>query len=85
MPFIHSFIKNRRILRLGNVLIFPVMKMFAFLFMFQIQVPFNTYFKVEPLTKFHRVVLMHEFMEEFSDTVWPPEARIGESLRISWG
>ncbi|KAK8386089.1 hypothetical protein O3P69_010667 [Scylla paramamosain] len=41
-----------------------------------IQVPFDTYFKVEPLTKFHRVVLMHQFMEEFGSTVWPPEERI---------
>ncbi|XP_066943775.1 GDP-fucose protein O-fucosyltransferase 1 [Macrobrachium rosenbergii] len=41
-----------------------------------IQVPFNTYFKVDPLKEFHRVILMEEFMETIGPTLWPPDKRI---------
>ncbi|XP_071537854.1 GDP-fucose protein O-fucosyltransferase 1 isoform X2 [Panulirus ornatus] len=41
-----------------------------------IQIPFDTYFKVEPLTKFHRVMTMQQFMDELAQTIWPPEKRI---------
>ncbi|XP_047502829.1 GDP-fucose protein O-fucosyltransferase 1-like [Penaeus chinensis] len=41
-----------------------------------IQVPFDTYFKVEPLAKFHRVLTMHEFMDKLAPAIWPPEKRI---------
>lgn len=40
-----------------------------------VQIPFDTYFKVDPLLQYHRVQLMNDFMTEHSDTVWPPESR----------
>ncbi|KAF6214595.1 hypothetical protein GE061_009338 [Apolygus lucorum] len=41
-----------------------------------VQVPFDTYFQVEPLQKYHRVVLMEEFMRDIAPTLWPPEKRV---------
>lgn len=41
-----------------------------------IQVPFDTYFKVEPLQKKFKVILMHDFMEKIAPYEWPPEKRI---------
>ncbi|XP_055693381.1 GDP-fucose protein O-fucosyltransferase 1 [Lutzomyia longipalpis] len=41
-----------------------------------IQVPFNRYFQVEPLKEYHRVILMHEFMEKIGTAVWPEGKRI---------
>lgn len=40
-----------------------------------IQIPFDRYFQVEPLQEFHRVITMHEFMENVADTVWPEDTR----------
>lgn len=40
-----------------------------------VQVPFDAYFKVDPLSRYHRVQLMDDFMAEHSDAVWPPEGR----------
>lgn len=44
---------------------------------FQIQVPFDTYFQVEPLEQFHDVVLMNDFMQNEAPEIWPPEKRTG--------
>ncbi|XP_077289932.1 O-fucosyltransferase 1 [Arctopsyche grandis] len=41
-----------------------------------IQVPFDTYFAIEPFKDYHRVITMHQFMEKLADSVWPPEERI---------
>lgn len=41
-----------------------------------IQVPFDTYFKVETLQKKFKVILMHDFMEKIAPYEWPPEKRI---------
>lgn len=40
-----------------------------------VQVPFDTYFKVEPLKEYHRVMTMESFMEELAPTIWPPGNR----------
>ncbi|XP_050312734.1 GDP-fucose protein O-fucosyltransferase 1 isoform X2 [Anthonomus grandis grandis] len=40
------------------------------------QVPFDTYFKVEPLREFHKVVTMEAFMEEVAPIEWPPDKRV---------
>lgn len=36
-----------------------------------VQVPFDTYFKLEPLAKYHRVLSMELFMDQLAPTVWP--------------
>lgn len=41
-----------------------------------IQVPFKTYFKVEPLKKYHKVITMEEFMSKIAEAEWPPEKRV---------
>ncbi|EDW60599.2 GDP-fucose protein O-fucosyltransferase 1 [Drosophila virilis] len=40
------------------------------------QVPFDTYFEVEPLQEFHRVILMSDFMSHLADEVWPASERV---------
>nr|CAD7205217.1 unnamed protein product [Timema douglasi] len=41
-----------------------------------IQAPFDTYFDVDSLRAFHRVVTMEVFMDEIAPIIWPPEKRI---------
>lgn len=41
-----------------------------------IQVPFDTYFKVEKLKEYHDVITMEKFMETIAPEIWPPEKRI---------
>ncbi|XP_076033993.1 O-fucosyltransferase 1 [Oratosquilla oratoria] len=41
-----------------------------------IQVPFDTYFKTEPLNTIHRVMTMEEFMKKLAPKIWPPEKRV---------
>lgn len=40
-----------------------------------VQVPFDTYFKVDPLLNYHKVQLMNDFMAEYSTDLWPLENR----------
>lgn len=41
-----------------------------------IQVPFDTYFEVEALERYHKVVTMEKFMTTIATEVWPIEKRI---------
>lgn len=41
-----------------------------------VQVPFDTYFQVRPLQKFHRVITMERFMRHLADDLWPKADRI---------
>lgn len=41
-----------------------------------LQVPFDTYFQVGPLQRFHKVVTMEEFMYNIAPYEWPPEKRV---------
>ncbi|XP_041978974.1 GDP-fucose protein O-fucosyltransferase 1 [Aricia agestis] len=40
------------------------------------QVAFDTYFKVDSLTSYHRVETMESFMTNIAPKIWPPEKRI---------
>ncbi|CAL1293446.1 unnamed protein product [Larinioides sclopetarius] len=39
------------------------------------QIPFDTYFKVEPFQKYHRVVTMEYFMQNIAPIIWPKGKR----------
>ncbi|CAH1994490.1 unnamed protein product [Acanthoscelides obtectus] len=41
-----------------------------------IQIPFDTYFKVEPLKEYHKVITMEEFMKEVAPYEWPEDKRV---------
>lgn len=41
-----------------------------------IQVPFDTYFKVEPLKVYHKVITMEVFMKTIAPIEWPKDQRI---------
>ncbi|XP_054721063.1 GDP-fucose protein O-fucosyltransferase 1-like [Uloborus diversus] len=40
-----------------------------------IQVPFDTYFEIEPLKEYHRVITMESFMQNIAPTIWPQGKR----------
>jgi len=40
------------------------------------QIPFDTYFKIDVLQEYHRVIAMDDFMQNLAPTLWPPEKRI---------
>jgi len=40
-----------------------------------IQIPFDTYFRVENLNEYHRVITMETFMKHIAPTLWPVDKR----------
>ena len=49
----------------------------SFSILFQKNIPFTDWFKLEPVRAYHRVVTAHDFMEFLAPEHWPPEKRIG--------
>lgn len=41
-----------------------------------LQVPFTTYFKVESLALYHKVITMDDFMDNLAPNIWQPQRRI---------
>lgn len=41
-----------------------------------LQIPYKTYFQIEPLQEYHRVIPMEEFMLKIANDIWPQEKRI---------
>ena len=46
------------------------------------QVPFDKYFRVDVMRKFHRVILMNDFMSDIAPIVWPEGNRTGKLLHL---
>ena len=42
---------------------------------------FAAYFDVSELSKYHRVILMEDFMKHLADKVWPSDKRKGRYLK----
>lgn len=42
------------------------------------QIPFDKYFRVEPLEEYHRVITMEKFMQDYGQSLWPPEKRYSQ-------
>jgi len=40
-----------------------------------VQVPFTHYFQLEPLTRYHKVIPMEDFMAEIAPEIWPEDQR----------
>ncbi|XP_064649700.1 GDP-fucose protein O-fucosyltransferase 1-like [Lineus longissimus] len=40
-----------------------------------VQVPFKTYFEVDPIKQYHRVITMEDFMSELAPSIWPAGQR----------
>ncbi|XP_041481466.1 GDP-fucose protein O-fucosyltransferase 1-like [Lytechinus variegatus] len=49
------------------------------------QIPFDKYFKVDPLREYHRVITMETFMKELAPSLWPKEKRTGFCYRFRDG
>ena len=54
--------------------------MINFVSISQKQVPFDTYFKVNKLVDYLRVITMEKFMAELAPKIWPKGDRAGRSV-----
>lgn len=61
---------------LNRTLVLPAWVEYRYGEIKSIQVPFDTYFKVEPLKKIHKVITMEKFMTDIAPIEWPENKRI---------
>ncbi|XP_044737812.1 GDP-fucose protein O-fucosyltransferase 1 [Chrysoperla carnea] len=61
---------------IGRTLVLPPWVEYRYGESKSIQVPFDTYFQVEPLQEYIPVMTMEQFMEKLAPTIWPPNKRI---------
>ena len=47
---------------------------------FQDQIPFDTYFRVDAVQKYHRAITMEKFMKNLAPKIWPKGNRTGENF-----
>ncbi|KPI93843.1 PREDICTED: GDP-fucose protein O-fucosyltransferase 1 [Papilio xuthus] len=61
---------------INRTLVLPPWVEYRYGEMKSIQVPFTTYFKVESLALYHRVISMDDFMNDIAPNIWQPQKRI---------
>lgn len=49
---------------------------------FQQMHEFDEYFQLAPLLRYHRVVLLRDFMRDVAPAIWPPARRKGEDFKL---
>lgn len=47
------------------------------IFLFQKNIEFDEWFKLDAVAQYHRVILAKDFMANFAEKIWPPSKRYG--------
>lgn len=51
--------------------------------LFQKNIPFTDWFRLEPVLEYHRVITAEDFMKNVAPVIWPPEKRIGHCFSFN--